>query len=323
VLGSLLIVGSVGCGQPSANQLASTALGSAGPSSGAPPSGSAASTDAASQGADTAVGARVRDDELPTAPRARIDGTAEAGCDARILRGWVRVSCPPPAGDKRPAMVKVTKMSVPVESGVHEGVQVLTATFPEGVEVIASFVRGDEARELRLTWPKGAPRPETLGVLGAPSPYVSPCKALKLSGFGTSDAPCIIDTRPPFAAKWTGSYGRTPADPDRDLPLFDVENQSDHVVSQLSFRAYYYDAKGQQLDEEAREITSSSLSGKYLLQPSTKETFGIGRPKDKLPAGTATIEVEVTRYAWDQPDDDLYFEPAPPPEKRPRGGSKK
>jgi hypothetical protein len=216
-------------------------------------------------------------------------------------------------------MSKTLEINQAVESGSGDGFLGFWSRFPEGAHVEVMFVWGDEARKVTLDWPKGTPRPESLGAFGPVTTYPNPCKSLALEGYGTMSEPCRIKDSSSFRMKWTHQYGVTPFN-SSEAPLFDVENLSDHAVNGITFGAYYYDAKGGQLDAKSAVYTSS-LSFSEPLPPKGKKTLPIGKTKAEIPAGTVQIEAVLRGYSWATPDGDVYF--APPTRDwhvRPLGG---
>lgn len=112
-----------------------------------------------------------------------VKGSSALGCETKMVREYLRISC---RGKNDSGG---TPLSVVPQKGAHEayfysagGVVSVVIPYVQGIDATLAFAWTDKSHPLRLTWPRGAPKPPILGVFeGARSP---------LDGAGASPALC-------------------------------------------------------------------------------------------------------------------------------------
>ncbi len=112
-----------------------------------------------------------------------VKGSSALGCETKMVREYLRISC---RGKNDSGG---TPLSVVPQKGAREayffsagGVVSVVIPYVQGLDATLAFAWSDKSHPLRLTWPRGAPKPTVLGVFeGARSP---------LDGKGASPALC-------------------------------------------------------------------------------------------------------------------------------------
>lgn len=150
-------------------------------------------------------------------------------------------------------------------------------------------------------------------------------------GEGDFEKDCVVKGPSPLKAKWTGKYVD---DFGREVPEIEVENGTDLELSWGFVNLWYYDKDGKQLELQYESGTKSKRfyqNGSGLLKgikPGEKKLLAIGPQKKETPAGTDSIEVEVTGWGVENPKDPKarkMFRVKAPVEnldERPKGGWK-
>jgi hypothetical protein len=112
----------------------------------------------------------------------------------------------------------------------------------------------------------------------------------------------------PITAKWTGEYK---PDFDGEKPAFTVTSKLDRAVTWGNVAIYYYDKSGKQLEvtDGGRTYKKFWISGGLLQVPAKGTTeLKMGWVKDKAPADTAAIEVEIEGYGFTDVEPGTFFE---------------
>jgi hypothetical protein len=106
-----------------------------------------------------------------------VKGSSALSCETKMVRDWFRASC---RGKNDtggvPTTVKVLSGRKP-QTFQHAGggVTSMVTLFTEGTHLEAVFSWTDKSHKLVLDWPRGAPKPQILGVFeGAKSPLDKP-----------------------------------------------------------------------------------------------------------------------------------------------------
>ncbi len=143
-------------------------------------------------------------------------------------------------------------------------------------------------------------------------------------GEGSLDKECVLKGKSPFKAKWTGGYMDSFG---RQIPEFEVESNFEIEVSWGYVAIYYYDKDGKQLEitfEDGRKVMHSYENGSGILKikPGEKKKLGFGPTKAETPAGTDTIEIEITGWGAEQPAKKFFAVDVEDYKVRPKGGWK-
>ena len=104
--------------------------------------------------------------EWGSAPEVTVRGSSALGCSTKVLREWFRVSCSGTndSGGK-PTTVAVTRGgNAERYTFAQNNVTSLVTPFVEGSDFEALFSWTDKSAKLVVKWPRGAPRPGTVGV---------------------------------------------------------------------------------------------------------------------------------------------------------------
>ncbi len=105
-------------------------------------------------------------DEWNAASEVPVKGASKLGCETKMVREWLRVSC---RGKNdtggEPKAVKVTKGGGKGEDFTFASNKVasLVTTFVDGTDLVAEFEWTDAKHELVVSWPHGAPTPPSKG----------------------------------------------------------------------------------------------------------------------------------------------------------------
>jgi len=105
-------------------------------------------------------------DEWNAASEVPVKGASKLGCETKMVREWLRVSC---RGKNdtggEPKAVKVTKGGGKGEDFTFASNKVasLVTTFVDGTDLVAEFEWTDAKHELVVSWPHGAPMPPSKG----------------------------------------------------------------------------------------------------------------------------------------------------------------
>jgi hypothetical protein len=99
--------------------------------------------------------------------------------------------------------------------------------------------------------------------------------------------------------KWTGKI--------EDKAVFTITNKSTMPFSSFGWNIYFYDAGGKQLDYKIPDQPSAPIqrnaelyyNGNMPLKPGESRDFN-AIPKDAIPKGMKTMEVEVRMVSWDR-----------------------
>lgn len=106
-----------------------------------------------------------------------VKGSSALNCETKMVRDWFRASC---RGKNDTGGVPTTVKVVSARKGetfqhVAGGVTSMVTLFTEGTHFEAVFSWTDKSHKLVLDWPKGAPKPQILGLFeGAKSPLDRP-----------------------------------------------------------------------------------------------------------------------------------------------------
>lgn len=111
--------------------------------------------------------------EFDKAAEVTVKGSTALGCETRVVREWLRVSC---RGKNdtggTPVLVRVGRGAGPdVHTFANGGITSLVLPYVEGVDVTAIFSWTNKSHRLVVSWPRGAPKPTVLATFeGAASP---------------------------------------------------------------------------------------------------------------------------------------------------------
>ena len=273
----------------------------------APEDSAAPSPPAAPSGVPPLPPPGLDDPAWATARSVEIRNAAALGCSARWLREQLQISCARRDGGDAPVVGSV-KAPGTVHQRARPEAYLLQTQFAPGTEVRATFVWGEDGHELVARWPAGTALPESVGELGPRVNVPNACKQRGFQGHGTFASPCLFPGPSPVTARWTGTYESAAASA---LPVFELENKTEHALRWLSLVVYYYDASGKQLTKDARGVeihqtTSLSRTADRALAPNAKERVTAGVPRERAPANAQQIEAEVHGYGWSEPEH--YFQ---------------
>jgi hypothetical protein len=101
-----------------------------------------------------------------------VKGSSALGCETKQVREYLRVICRG-RNDTRgtPTAIEVRRGGRDAVAFVVDGVTSLVLPVVEGTDFAAGFSWSDKSHELVVRWPRGAPKPEVVGVFeGAKSP---------------------------------------------------------------------------------------------------------------------------------------------------------
>jgi hypothetical protein len=143
-------------------------------------------------------------------------------------------------------------------------------------------------------------------------------------GEGSLDRECVLKGKSPFKAKWTGAYVDSFG---RQVPEFEVESSFELEVSWGYVATYYYDKDGKQLElnlDNGYKAMHNYENGSGLLKMKPGETkkLGFGVTKEQVPAGTETIEAEITGWGVETPVKKFFAVEVEDYKVRPKGGWK-
>ena len=105
-------------------------------------------------------------DEWNAASEVPVKGASKLGCETKMVREWLRVSC---RGKNdtggEPKAVTITKGGGKGETFTFAANKVasLVTTFVDGTDLVAEFEWTDAKHELIVSWPHGAPTPPSKG----------------------------------------------------------------------------------------------------------------------------------------------------------------
>jgi hypothetical protein len=290
----MLAAVAVGCGDPAART--------------APTASQAATTTTTVASASTAAAARSADThpldkEFDQAPETEIPGGKEAGCVAKVVVKNVRVICSARDGRPAPDAVVKTSSSKRLDSKVGATAYVETV-FEPGLDLTATFVWGERARELTMKWPDGAPKPSSYGSIGAETAFANPCKQNGVEGFGSKGSPCRFkDGAALVAFKYKSEFAPSGASPERQKPLFEVENRSTATVMTLTVSLAYFDGAGKPVEQDSigepfRATTVYTADKK--LKPKAKAEILLGPERPRIPETVKRIDVTLHEFTtWD------------------------
>lgn len=283
----------VGCG----DQAARTA-----PSAGE----TAAATAVATSSATPARGddARATEQELEQAPDTEIPGGKEAGCVAHVVRKYVRVICAARDGHPAPDTIdKVQSNKVVEYKGVGGPIAYVDTIFEPGLELTATFIWGDKARELTMRWPEGAPKPSSYGAFGPETPFTNPCKPHGLAGVGSKSSPCLFKDGTMLTFAWSNEIGPADAPPEKKKPLFEVENRSSATIVSLTVSLAFFDGAGKRVEQDTRGEPfrpTDAYSYDRQIKPKAKLKIPLGPEQPRLPDTVKRIEVTLHEFStWD------------------------
>ena len=140
-----------------------------------------------------------------------VKGSSALGCETKIVREYLRVSC----HGKNDSGGSPTSLRI-LKGGRGEaytfasgGVTSLVVPFVEGTDLEAEFSWTDKSHKLVVKWPRGAPRPQVVGVFeGAKSP-------LDASDAAMADRLCACHKKIQGVAICESMFGGADADCDR------------------------------------------------------------------------------------------------------------
>ena len=96
-----------------------------------------------------------------------VKGSSALGCETKMVREWVRISCRGKSADGgKPTGVTVDrgdKNKGDVFKFVSGGVVSLVYPFVDGTDFQATFTWSDGVHPMTSTWPHGAPKPNAVG----------------------------------------------------------------------------------------------------------------------------------------------------------------
>ncbi|MFO0548438.1 MAG: hypothetical protein U0271_08635 [Polyangiaceae bacterium] len=113
---------------------------------------------------------------------------------------------------------------------------------------------------------------------------------------------------------WTKGFKKNSFD--EESLEYDVKNVSGMDLNYVQFNMYFYDKDGKQLQPNA----SSSQNGQPWLKADESKKVALSPQKAKMPAGTDTVECEVSAGA--SADDKKWSNPKMGHYDRPKGGVK-
>ena len=101
-----------------------------------------------------------------------VKGSSALSCETKMVREYLRVSCRGKNDSGgTPTTVKVTRGGREALIFASGGVTSMIIPFVEGIDAEAMFSWTDKSHPLKLSWPRGAPKPTVIGVFeGAKSP---------------------------------------------------------------------------------------------------------------------------------------------------------
>ncbi len=243
------------------------------------------------------------DKEFDQAADTEIPGGKEAGCTARAVGKRVRVICK--ARDGHPAPDAVVKTSSNKRLDSKGGpVAYVDTVFEPGLDMTATFVWGDKARELTMRWPDGAPKPSSYGSFGAETAFANPCKQNGVEGFGSKGSPCRFkDGEALVAFKWMNEFGPSGASPERQKPAFEVENRTTATIMTLTVSLSYFDGAGKPVEQDSigepfRATTAYPVDKK--IKPKAKVEVLLGPERPRIPDTVKRIDVTLHEFTtWD------------------------
>jgi hypothetical protein len=160
----------------------------------------------------------------------------------------------------------------------------------------------------------------------------STCADFGGTGELSFDKPCNLKAPSPVKGKWTGGYVKRSRNSD-ELPEIEIENGFELEIMWGNVTVYYYDKDGKQLEvtfENGEKSKAPYTNGSGIFQnlkPGEKKKLAFGAPKAQTPAGTESIEVEISAFGYELPDKNpknKYFWVERPTmwDQRPKGGWK-
>ncbi|NUO49368.1 MAG: hypothetical protein HOV80_10980 [Polyangiaceae bacterium] len=272
----------------------------------APTAGETAAATTGSAATPTAQSddARATEKELEQAPDTEIPGGKEAGCVAHVVRKYVRVICSARDGHPAPdAIDKVRSNKVVDYKGVGEQAAYVDTIFEPGLEMTATFVWGDKARELTMRWPDGTPKPSSYGAFGPETAFTNPCKPHGLPGVGSKGSPCRFKDGAMLKFSWSNEFGPDDAAPEKKKPLFEVENRSTAKIVTLTASLAFFDGAGKRVEQDTRGEPfrpTDAYSYDRQIKPKAKMKIPLGPEKTRLPDTVKRIEVTLHEFSgWD------------------------
>lgn len=141
-------------------------------STAASPSLGAAATAAATGTATAAPEGPAGRSKVPTqeewtaAKEVGVKGSTKLGCETKMVREWLRVSCKgknDSGGEPKGLTLKKGGNNGTTFTSSQPGLASLVVAYIDGVDLVAEFAWTDKKSELVVSWPHGAPEPPLKG----------------------------------------------------------------------------------------------------------------------------------------------------------------
>jgi hypothetical protein len=285
------------------------ALGCSDPAARTAPTASQAPVDATSP-ASTAIATssasdeQAKEKEFEQAPDTEIPGGKEAGCVAKVVRKYVRIICSAQGGRPAPDTIdKVLSNKVVGYKGVGGPIAYVDTIFEPGLALTATFVWGDKARELTMKWPEGAAKPSSYGQFGAEKGFTNPCKPHGLEGFGSKGRPCRFKDGALLKFAWSNESGPADAAPDKQKPLFEIENTTTLTIVSLTVSMTFFDGAGKRVEQDKLGEPfrpTDAYSYDRQVKPKAKMKIPLGPEGPRIPDTVKRIEVTLHELStWD------------------------
>jgi hypothetical protein len=111
-------------------------------------------------------------DEWNAVGEVTVSGASALGCEAKMVREWLRVSCRGASGSGgKPSSARLTQGGrTDTYTYAGYGVASLVTPFVAGVHLEAEYGWTDMTRSLVVDWPAGAPKPSVVGAFAGAGP---------------------------------------------------------------------------------------------------------------------------------------------------------
>jgi hypothetical protein len=247
--------------------------------------------------------------EFEQAPDTEIPGGKEAGCVARVVRKFVRVICSARDGHAAPDTIVKTQSNKNLQyRDIGGPIAHVSTIFEPGLDMKATFVWGDKARELTMRWPDGAPRPSSYGSFGPETAFANPCKPHGLPGFGSKGVPCRFKEPTMLTLAWTTEFGPDDASPETKKPMFEVENKSTVTIQSFTVTLSFFDGAGKPVEHDTLGdafVPTAAYSHDRRIAPKSKKKIPLGPERPLIPSTVKRIDVTLRQFS--SPDPESYF----------------
>jgi len=260
------------------------------------------SAQAPSSGSDE----QAKEKELEQAPDTEIPGGKEAGCVAKVVRKYVRVLCTAQGDHPAPDTIdKVLSNKVVGYKGLGGPIAYVDSIFEPGLDLSATFVWGDKARELTMKWPDGSPKPSTYGQFGAEKAFTNPCRPNGLEGFGSKGRPCSFKEQKLLTFNWSNESGPADVAPEKQKPLFEIENTTGMTIVSLTVSMAFFDGAGKRVEQDKRGEPfkpTDAYSYDRQVKPKAKMKIPLGPEGPRIPDTVKRIDVTLHEFSTWEPE---------------------